>query len=170
MYRLNEYGKAWRDYLYALDGLNEAVERDIEDFETRISLIDDSKEDMISEFLSDVPDIEIIEDCKKEIQYQKEQLLPMIKEYSEYCKDIGLEELEPEDVLSEICNKGSDSELFIILSEWKEVAKAAHNIWHNVSNRYGGSLDCAKEDFCKAFMDEMYENRTVRNLMMEKRR
>ncbi|MBQ3584518.1 MAG: hypothetical protein IJA27_07370 [Lachnospiraceae bacterium] len=173
MLRLDKYGKAWRDYLFAVSPYD-APERDLEDFITRVSIIDDSREEwMTSLFLLTEPNEEVIKECQEEITFQRDAIRPMLKEFSEYCIENGLEisqkELFIEDNLNLICMKGMESELLVIYRQWEPIAKAAKSVWERFcdSDSYEG-LEYLQEDFFKSFMDEIYENRTVRDLILNK--
>lgn len=172
MLRLNEEGKAWRDYLFAVSPYD-APERDLEDFITRVSIIDDSREEwMTSLFLLAEPDEEVIKECQEEIAFQRDAIHPMLKEFSEYCIENGLEISQKEFIeynLNLICMKGMESELLAIYQQWEPIAKAAKNVWEKFcdSDSYEG-LEYVQEDFFKSFMDGICENQIARDLILNK--
>ena len=163
MMRLNEEGKAVRDFLFAN---NDSV-IDTDDIEMIIDIIENAKEDWINEVVKEAvtgsSDGDVINGCKEEIEYQRERLKPYIKELAAYCDEHNIL-IDEKEVLDHICQYGTKSSLYRIITEWKDIAEFADNIWDRIEDSYGRGLGYLRDDMCKYIMDELEYKADIRKL------
>lgn len=125
---LTDVGISWRNYLFAN---HDGKYNDIPNIEARMRLIDDAKDEILEEMLKPEPSMAIVNACKKEIDFQKENLKDMVQEFYEYAKN---PDLFVEDILDEMGSKGTACEFYRILSEYRELSKKADEIFDKYKN------------------------------------
>lgn len=168
MMRLDEEGRAIRDFLFA----NYKSGIDIDDIEMMIDIIENAKEDWINEAVKEAvtgsSDKDVIDGYKEEIEYQRAQLKPYIKELAAYCDEQNIIINETE-VLDNICQYGTKSSLYRIITEWKDIAEFADNIWDRIDDSYGRGLGYLRDDMCKYIMDELEDKTDIRKRITDLR-
>lgn len=164
MQRLYETGIAWRNYLFAN---SDSIEKDIEDFKIRVSLIGDAKEQWMETLLANEPNQDLIEECQEEIKFQKENLKPMFQEFVDYCNGRNIK-TDVEEVLDDICLHDINSRMYIICCDWEDIGKEAESLWNQLNELSEEDLHYLKDDFCKLFMDTMRSNEPIRKMIMNK--
>ena len=166
MLNLNEPALAWRNYLFA----NHAGHENAGDhFKTRVSLIDDAKEQWMEELLKQEPNEDLIKECKEEIAFQKEQLAPILQEYVEYCKYRHIETGTVEEMLEDICQHGSNDITFRIFEDWEDIAEAAGKLWETLWDKSDEGISCSMDIFYESFMDK-FQNEKARKIFLSQTR
>lgn len=153
---LNEYGEAWRNYLYA----NSNGERnDVKDFMIRLQLISDSHDQILETLLGTDPNVELIKECKDEIAFQREQLIYIVAEFIDYYFDNALkkEQVNPNDILNDLCIMGTKHILYELAEEWQTWGEKAQRISGKLNVLYGCGLDYIHDDLSKLIFKEVYE-------------
>lgn len=163
MIQLNKQGVAWRNYLFAN---HTSSEKDIDNFKTRVSLIGSAKEQWMETLLTNEPNRELINECKEEIDFQKENLKPMLQEFVESCKDRNIETNSVDEMLNDICQADCNSGLYRIIADWEDIAKAADSMWNMLEDRFGRELNYMRDDLCELFMDTVKNNDQVRKIFL----
>lgn len=160
--RLNEIGMAWRNYLYANDA---GIHNDAKNFMIRLDLIGSSHDQILETMLEDAPDMELVKACKEEIKFQREQLEEMIGEFVDYCKDncsvdIILKDTcrtdAADDILNDICTKGTNGYFYVIAEEWKEWDKNIQEIYESLSEKSNSDISDIHDDLFESFMQLIY--------------
>lgn len=133
MRRLTAFTYVWRNYLYANQ---EGLFNDPDDFLTRMSLIQDSKEEILNQALSSKPDQDIIYAAKEEIAFQLDSMEGMIQEFSQYADKYHLEQ-SPEK-LQEYFKEDvvKNDNLYAVASEWYEYAENAKEVIQGMAASY----------------------------------
>ncbi|GEM_PF-2827182 len=122
MTRLTTITYLWRNYLYAN---RSGYFNDADGFLTRMSLIRDSKEEILNQILSTMPDQAMIEAAKEEIEYQLDMMKDMVEEYSQYVEKYHIFE-SPEECQKYFLEDLVTNEYFYTVAfEWKEYADNA---------------------------------------------
>lgn len=165
MRKLNKQGLAWRNYAFAYDG---GIEKDIEDFKIRVSLIGDAKEQWMETLLTNEPNQDLVNECKEEIKFQKENLKPLFQEFVDYCNNRNIKADSVEEMLDDICRHDINSEMYIICCDWEDIGKEAESLWNQLNELSDGEIHYLKDDFCKLFMDTMRSNEPIRKMIMNK--
>lgn len=154
MRRLSEFGREWRNYLYANQ---DALFNDAADFKTRVELISDAHEDLVKAMLEDEPDMQQVSDCKEEIRFQREQLTDIMQEFAtEYCSLSSGETVPTDEILDEICNDATDHFMYEIATDWMDWGEKTQKIWNILNGEYDYNLLALHDDLCELIMDEVY--------------
>ena len=164
MIRLTDEGVLWRNFFFA--NHKGYFKADYDEFETRVSIISDAKEEIMEQILRDNPDNAWIEELKKEIEFQKEEMAKIIDGFIEYCRENNTSPSDRKELLADIVNNDFDSGLWKILEEWKPITKYINSVTDKLEELYGGELDL-RDDVTKIMMDNM-QDVEARRLLTEK--
>ena len=130
MRQLNAVTLAWRNFMFTSFETSFEKENEIKEFDSRISLIQDSRESMLEELSKDNPNVELIKGCREEIIFQKDELSELVNRFGEYweseCQGTNREIIENE-VLDSF-SKGTESYFYQVVYDWQEYADYAWNV------------------------------------------
>ena len=152
MRRLTHFYEQWRNYLYAY---KDGAYNDVNDLIIRINIINNSHEQLLEAMLCKEPNMELVEDCRTEILYQKETLEDLVNEFVEYFNNSNKEKIEKDYILEGVAKEGNQNDLYIIAEEWREWGEKANRIWSKLNDNYD-QLNSLQDDLCKMIMDEVY--------------
>lgn len=153
MRRLTDLGKSWINYLFAND---DGEHNDIQDFLVRVSLINNSHVQILETMLDDIPNMDLVKECKDEIAFQRFQLEDMMNEFVDFTNLPVDERLSADEILTDLCDAGTNSYLYEIASEWQEWGEKAHRIWDKLNDCYGHGLHYIHNDLCRLIMVEVH--------------
>ena len=163
--RLDETGIAWRNYLFAN---SDSIEKDIENFKIRVSLIGDAKEQWMETLLTNEKNRDLVYECKEEIKFQKENLEPIFQEFVDYCNSRNIKTDSIEKMLDDICRFDINSTMYRICCDWEDIGKEAESLWNQLNELSDGEIYYLQDDFCKLFMDKLQSNEPIRRMLMNK--
>lgn len=165
MIRMTEQDVLWRNFFFAK--YDNYYKPDYDEFEARVGLIANAKENLMKQILSEFPNNELIKEAKEEIEFQKEQLSETIEAFIKYCNENGYANTDnKEQLLEDIVNNDFNSGLWKILEDWKPITQYVNS----VIDKLEGLHDCTsdlREDLSKLMMDNMRDKET-RRLLAEK--
>ena len=152
MKALTALGESWRDYLFANRYGNHNY---VKDFMIRVELIRDSQEQILETMLDDVPNMELVAECKGEIAFQRTQLEYMINEFTHFSDVHPGDMLSADEILMDLCDAATNSYLYEIAAEWKDWGEKSHVIYDKLNDMYGYGLDYIHDDLCKLILTEI---------------
>lgn len=151
----------WRDYCYAYA---EGNFNDPADITARLSLIDDSRDEIMYQLVNQSdPDQEVIRGCREEINYQMDQLDEVIQEYLEYVgnnMNLGADYTEESirEFVQDDFHRGLQGDLYSTMQGWEEAANRAHVLVDQFSDDYDLHSEDMRNDLMKKMMDIQEEN------------
>ncbi len=145
------YGREWRNYLYANSS---AFHNDVNDFLIRVQLISDSHADILETMMLVEPNMELVKECKDEIQFQINMLRDMLKEFILYANPTEGIELSADELLDGLCNHGVDDYLYQIADDWKEFGEKARELFSKLNDLHSNVFNYIQDDLCKLILDD----------------
>lgn len=167
MRRLTPFTLIWRNFLYANQDGNA---NDPKEFLTRMSLIQNSREEILEQMLKPKPDLFVVGVAKEEIEFQLENLEEMLQEFSRYAKEYHFYEsmeLLQKEVCEDLQSAGTESELYIIAEEWNEYAANATKVIQEMPESLGFSV--RQQDYLIEQMMELQDLGGRENFQQVKR-
>lgn len=156
MLRLTEEGIAWRNYFFA----NEQGTYDkVNNFEIYTSLISDDKDDLVKEMLGKERSY-VIEECKEDIEFQKEKLESILKDFREYCVENKLTVPNTEMLIMDLVNNDVESGLYKIIQDWKESYLFIDSICNSLEKKFDIDI-YMRDEICKTIMNEIYKKNVI---------
>lgn len=161
---LTDFGKAWRDYLYAN---SDSLCSDADDFILRVQLISDSHDQILETMLEDTPNMDLVKECKDEIAFQIDHLKEMIGEFVDTADLPDDCNLSMDEIISDLVFEGTKYYLYEIAAEWKQFGERAHKIFENLNDSYGYGIGYIGNDLCRLIYDEIYASPSYENTSLE---
>ncbi|MBO5239160.1 MAG: hypothetical protein J6B50_10375 [Lachnospiraceae bacterium] len=166
MRRLNPLTMAWRDFFYAY---HDGYFNDNEEIGIRVQMIQDERENILEQVLKSNPDWKLVEESKQEINFQLEEVEDIVKEFSQQYTTRYRFGIEPDEIqkiiLEDFSSYGTESEFYLVVDEWKELAENAHQVLQGLEEECGCTCpDEIKDYLMKQMMELQVELRARENL------
>lgn len=168
MRRLTPLTLVWMNYLYANSS---GIFCEPEDFLTRVSIIQDEKDEIWEQLsVKTYPDEDQMQMSREEIENQIEGMKDMAQEFAEYAEPyFHGQDLVMQDLLEDVKKNGENSEYYMVANDYHEHAYTADKILEKYRNQFEKNLTLDETDFLMQQMMELQMSPKAReNLQLVK--